>query len=71
MPNELIKTIGAIFRVRQLLRIEQAVKRAVEEAEAHDATLEGTPPQYNDAQSPTGDDYNELWSIIQGLKDAT
>jgi hypothetical protein len=33
--------------------------------------LEGTPPQYNDAQSPTGDDYNELWSIIQGLKDAT
>ena len=41
---------------------------AIDEADAHDRKLGGTPPLHNDAQPPDGDDYNELWSIIETLR---
>jgi hypothetical protein len=70
MISEALKTIGAIFRIRRLMRIEQTAKRVTEDVDAHNRRLNGTPPQYNDSRSPDGDDYNILLQIIDLLRRA-
>lgn len=68
MAKEVINTILALFRIRQLMRIEDTARSVLDEIERHDRKLGGTPPLYNDAQPPDGDDYNEIWSIAQDLR---
>jgi hypothetical protein len=65
----MIKTIYALLRIRQLLRIEQSAKEVSDEIDAFDRQLNGTPPLYNDARSPNGDDYNVMLSITARLKE--
>jgi hypothetical protein len=64
-----IKTIRALFRIRQLMRIEATVHTVIDEIDAYDRKLNGTPPYYSDSKSPDGDDYNAIWSIIGQLRD--
>lgn len=68
MAKEVIKTILALFRIRQLMRIEAAAKAVTLEIDQHDRRLDGTAPLYNDARPPTGDDYNALLSITEQLR---
>jgi hypothetical protein len=70
MITETFQTIRAVFRIRHLMRLEQTAKRAVEEVDALNRRLNGTPPRYNDSKPPDGDDYNELLSIIEQLRRA-
>lgn len=64
----MIKTIRALFRIRHLMLIEETARRVVDEIGRHDQKLNGTPPLYNDAQPPDGDDYNEIWSMAEELR---
>jgi hypothetical protein len=69
VEEEVIRTFLALFRIGRLLRLEATVHRVIEEVDAHDGKLNGTPPHHNDSKSPDGDDYNKLWSIIGQLRD--
>jgi hypothetical protein len=64
----MIKTILALFRIRKLMRIEDAANQVIADVEAYNRRLNGTPPTYNDSKPPDGDDYNELLDIIDQLK---
>lgn len=68
MAQEVIKTIAALFRIGQLMRIEQAAKLVTDEIDAYDRRLNGTAPLYNDARPPNGDDYNAMLSITEQLR---
>jgi hypothetical protein len=65
----MIETLRALFRVRQLMRIERAAKDVTDEIDRYDRALNGTAPLYNDARPPNGDDYNALLSITEGLRE--
>jgi hypothetical protein len=59
-----------MFRIRKLLRIERAAKLVTFEIDAFDAAMNGTPPHYDEARPPNGDDYNALLSITEQLREA-
>lgn len=63
-----MKLLLALFRIRHLMRIEQAAREVTFEIDAYDRDLDnGTPPKF-DPKSPTGDDYNALLSITERLR---
>jgi hypothetical protein len=64
----MIETLRALFRIRQLMRIERAAKNVTDEIDRYDRALNGTSPLYNDARPPNGDDYNALLSITEQLR---
>ncbi|WP_315768493.1 MULTISPECIES: hypothetical protein [unclassified Bradyrhizobium] len=57
----MFRTIRALFRIRQLTRIEKAARRAVRNARFLDDYLNATE------RPPTGDDYNILMGHIAYL----
>jgi hypothetical protein len=65
----MIKTMKALFRIRQLMRIEQVAKEVTAEIDAFDEAMNGTPPRYDEARPPNGDDYNALLSITEQLRE--
>ena len=60
--NEARNAIAAMPKLRN-----DNVKRVLAEVSAYDAKLDGTAPRYEDARAPTGDDYNEILSIVRQL----
>ncbi|ARQ95433.1 hypothetical protein [Bradyrhizobium phage BDU-MI-1] len=65
----MIRIIAGLFRIRQLLRIEETARRVVADVERHDKKLGGTPPYYNDSKPPDGDDYNEIYAAVRELRE--
>ena len=63
-----METLFALFRIRKLMRIEKMAAEVTDEIDSYDQLLNGTPPLYNDARPPKGDDYNALLSITERLR---
>ncbi|MGJ4953110.1 hypothetical protein [Bradyrhizobium sp. HKCCYLS20291] len=64
----MFRTIRALFRIRQLMRIEQAARAVTLEIDQYDRSLNGTPPRGDDSRPPNGDDYNRILSITEDLR---
>ncbi|MCA1379461.1 hypothetical protein I6F34_01330 [Bradyrhizobium sp. BRP05] len=69
MAQEVIKTILALFRIRQLMEIEKRAKDLVKAADAMTEIMNGEPPRYEDSRAPDGDDFNTLYMYVSALKD--
>ena len=63
----MIRTLLALFRIRQLMRIERIAGEVAAEIDAHDWEINGTPPHYHDARPPTALDYNFLFGFAERL----
>lgn len=59
---------GERSRAAPPANLVEAARQLVAFAEAHDAKLNGTPPNYTDAVPPTGDDYNAIYGAVLALK---
>ena len=66
----MMKTIHALFRIKQLLRIEHAALVAVQVGREMNSRMAGTPPLYEDSYPPDGGHYDRLWVYVSAISDA-